>query len=338
MENTTQKETVTEKETEYICREGGEADFENVADFFIRHEYAPKQLNWSRADYLDWLRWKFLDNPDGTGRIFILEEGDGTVIGFRASLPRRYTSPGTGTFLAYQGVDALTDSRHRKKGLYMKLWRYTSPKLELPSVSFPRSFIFDAAIRRGDPIVGPPQKWSFPVALGQGIAEKPWRFFAPLADAISRLYAFIWLGTPPPALTMRPVTRFDRDFEVDTSQIHGVRSAAYLNWRFINNRMYEYWPFEFFENDESIGYCVYTVVRSKAEIYDFVVSCHRRGCLQLLLEHFRSQGIIHVRFRGIGLHLGKYGFIRRRDPLNNCKATTDVPKGRWMLTMADRDY
>ncbi len=161
---------------------------------------------------------------------------------------------------------------------------------------------------------------------------------APLVDAVSRLYAWYWLGKPPADLTMRPVTRFDHDFEVDTPLIHGVRSAEYLNWRFIDNPMYDYAAHKFLENDKSIGYCVYTVVRSKAEIYDFVVKQRKRGCLRLLIEHFRSKGIIHMRFRGIGLHLRKYGFIRRRDTLNQCRATMDAPRGPWMLTLADRDY
>jgi hypothetical protein len=45
-----------------------------------------------------------------------------------------------------------------------------------------------------------------------------------------------------------------------------------------------------------------------------------------------------VRFRGIGLRLGKYGFIPRRDPEYYCKASSDVPHGSWMLTLGDRDY
>jgi hypothetical protein len=328
---------VTENENNYTCREGSEADFEKLAEFFERHDYAPKHLNWSTVDYLDWLRWKFLGNPDGPGRVFILEDAKGTVIGFRASMPRQYTSAATGTFFAYQGADALTDINQRKKGLYMKLWRFTSPLLELPSVSFPRSFIFDAAIRRGDPPIGPTQKWWFPVALGRSI-ETPWKFLIPLANAYARIYTILFLGTHPKDLEMRPLTRFDRDFEIDPGLIHGVRSADYLNWRFIDNPMYDYSPYEFFENDKSIGYCVYTVVHSKAEIYDFVIGRRHRGCLRLLVEHLRNKEIVHMRFRGIGLRLGKYGFIRRRDPINNCKATQDVPQGAWILTMADRDY
>jgi len=323
---------------EYICREGGEADFQNLADFLVRHDYAPKHLSWAREDYLDWLRWKFLDNPDGPGRLWIMEDLTGTIVGVRANLPRRFANRKTGTFLCYHGVDALIETKLRGKRLYSNLQNFSTARLDLPSISFPRALIFNAAVRRGDYVIGPTEKWWFPVALGQSIPEKNRRFVLPMIAVSSRLYAFFWLGKPPTDLTMEPVARFERDFEIDTPFIHGVRSADYLNWRFVDNRMYDYSAYEFFQNGESIGYCVYRDAGSKTEIFDFVVSRRHRGCLRLLVEHCRNREIIHMRFRGIGLRLGKFGFVPRRDKLNHCKATKDVPRAPWMLTLADRDY
>lgn len=326
------------KEDTYTYREGSEADLQELAAFLLRHQYGPKGLNWSRADYLHWLRWKYLNNPDGPARIWIIEDSNRNIAGYRANLPRRFTGVKTGAFRGYQGVDLLVDKTLRGKGLYANLREFVSGKLDFPSISFPRTFVFDSAVRRGKPVIGPMIKWWFPVTVMQRVDGSPVGFIARLADAVSGFYSFCWLGKRPTDLIMRPVTRFDRDFVVDTPFIHGVRSAEYLNWRFIDNPMYGYSAYEFLENDEKIGYCVYTVVRSKAELCDFVVSRRQRGCLRLLIEHFRSKRVIHLRFRGIGLCLGKYGFIPRRDPLNNCRATKDVPRGTWMLTMADRDY
>jgi len=329
---------VTEIERGYTYREGGEADFQELADFLVRHDYAPKHLKWSRADYLDWLSWKYSDNPDGPARIWIIEDSNKNIAGFRANLPRRFAGAKTGTFRGYHGVDLLMDAKLRGKGLYAAFRDFVLDRLDLPSISFPRTFLQEAAVRRGRPVIGPMIKWWFPVVAGQGMAGKSWGFIAPLADAFSRLYAFLWLGKLPTDLTMRPIKRFDKDFEVDTPFIHGVRSGDYLNWRFIDNRMYDYSAYEFFQNSESIGYCVYRDTSSKVEIFDFVVSRRHRGCLRLLIEHFRSKGIIHVRFRGVGLRLGKFGFIPRRDTLNHCKGTPPVPRDPWMLTLGDRDY
>jgi hypothetical protein len=103
--------------------------------------------------------------------------------------------------------------------------------------------------------------------------------------------------------------------------------------------MYSYSAFEFFEGDECIGFCVYSLARSdKVEIYDFVVNRRRRSCLRLLIERCRSQGITYIRYRGIGLHLGKYGFTRRTDPAADCNASNDIAAGPWLLTLGDRDY
>ena len=73
-------------EWDYIYREADEADFHAIAEFLERHDYAPKGQHWSRQDYVDWLKWKFLDNPYGPARTFIVEDSHNAIVGFRASL------------------------------------------------------------------------------------------------------------------------------------------------------------------------------------------------------------------------------------------------------------
>ena len=323
---------------EYICRESGEADFPALAEFLIRHDYAPKHLNWSRQDYLDWLRWKYLENPDGTARLFIVEDSNGALMGFRASVPRCYTSAGSGTFTAYQGVDVLIDAGLRKKGLYTKLRQFANPRLGGYRLSFPNRPIFKLSMRFGDRIIGPAYKWWFPVTMKKPSAQIANRLIASGAEEVLRLYAFLWLGRMRDDVRMKPVTRFERDMDIAPQFLHGIRSASYLNWRFIDNPMYKYSSYEFFEGDECIGYCVYAYVRANAEIYDFVTAKHQRKCFRRLVEHCRADEINRLVFRGVGLQLGKYGFIRRRDALSNCNASADIPDGRWILTLADRDY
>lgn len=327
---------MAENKNAYVCREGDKSDFQELVEFLIRHDYAPKHLKWSRADYLDWLKWKYVDNPDGPARIFIVEDSNDTIAGFRASLPRRYASAETGTFMAYQGVDVLIDAGLRKKGLYTQLRQFANPKIEY-RLSFPNRPILKVSLRFGDQIIGPAHKWWFPVTAKKAV-ERQRGIIAPIADMFFRFYAFLWLGRCPTELQMRPVKRFAEDIDINARFIHGIRSARYLNWRFIDNPMYSYSAYEFLEGDECIGYCVYSVVRTTVEISDFVVTGRHRGCLGLLVDHCRSHGITRLRFRGIGLRLLKFGFIRRRDVMSNCNASSDAPQGHWVLTMADRDY
>jgi hypothetical protein len=323
---------------EYICREGGEADFEDLVEFLIRHDYAPKHLNWSRQDYMGWLKWKCVRNPDGPGRLFLVEDSKNDIVGFRISLPRKYTSANAGTFTAYQGVDVLVDSRLRKKGLYTKLRQFANPRLGGYRLSFPNRPIIRISKRFGDRIFDRCYKWSFPLAMKESVDRNRVSLIASIVDILLKVYVFSWLGRIRSDLHMKHVNRFEKDIDIDPQLLHGIRSADYLNWRFADNPMYDYFSYEFIENGECIGYCVYARVRASVEIYDFVVPRRQRECLRLLADQCRSNGSARLRFRGIGLRLAKYGFIRRRDFTNNCNASSDVPEGDWLLTMADRDY
>lgn len=322
---------------DYSIREASEADFPGIADFLTRHNYSPTHLDWSQKDYLNWLRWKFLTNPDGSGRMFIVEDSDNAVVGIRGDIPRRFTSAKTGIFLTYQGVDLLVDAGHREKGLYSKLREFAWSNLDLPKVSFPSRHVLGIILRHGFRIIAPAEKWVFPGSSEESTSGKVHRLFSSLVAMGKKLYALLWLGPHPNDLRMEPVARFNRDFDIDPAFIHGVRSAEYLNWRFIDNPMYDYSVFEFFEGDQSIGYCVYSFVRSKTEIYDFIATRRQRSCLRLLVEHCHALGITGLGFKGIGLKLGRFGFLRRRDR-DTYYTGHEAPEGDWMLTTADRDY
>jgi hypothetical protein len=140
---------------------------------------------------------------------------------------------------------------------------------------------------------------------------------------------------------MKQVERFDTTFDASADVIHGVRSAAYLNWRFLQNPMRRFAALEFLEDSLSIGYCVYAVSGSAAEMYDFICTRRRRACIHLLIEHCRSQKLTHLNFRGANLRMGSFGFLRRRSRedciISDLPDGRPAPKGPWLLTLADRD-
>ena len=324
-------------QNEFTLREASELDFPGIADFLVRHTYSPIHPEWTRQEYVTWLRWKFLTNPDGPGRMFIIEDFDKAIVGIRGDIPRRFTSRKTGTFSIYQGVDLLVDAGLREKGLYSRLRRFAWSNLDLPKVSFPSKQVLEIICRHGFRVIAPGEKWGFPLPKGNEKSDTTSGLIVPLVDAASRFYAFLWLGRYPRNLRMEPVVRFEKDFTLDPGFIHGVRSAEYLNWRFIDNAINKYSAYKFLDGDETIGYCVYAIVRGKAEIYDFIAEKRRRGCLRLLIEHYRRSGLAGLRFKGIGLKLRKFGFIRRRDR-HTYYVAHEVPEGSWMMTTADRDY
>jgi hypothetical protein len=141
---------------------------------------------------------------------------------------------------------------------------------------------------------------------------------------------------------MEPVERFTSSFELDPDFIYGIRSAEYLNWRFVDNPMHDYSVYEFFEKDSCIGYCVYSTTDSRAEIFDFVTTRRRRGCLRLLIDHCRSEHTGTLSFEGSNLGLGTLGFVRRRSTsfftASDSRKNPFMPKGRWYVTPADSDH
>jgi hypothetical protein len=183
--------------------------------------------------------------------------------------------------------------------------------------------------------------WAFPVAAGNLIASKPYGFLAPLVNVLCRVYTFLRLGGVPANLHMEPLERFINDYKVTTTLIHGVRSAAYLNWRFIDNPMQQFKVYEFRDGSGNIGYCVYKILESSAEIYDFVASRRERACLRLLVENLRKGGFSYLNFPGVGLNLRRLGFFDRGSDSDftafRPRRGPKVPEGDWMLTFCDRD-
>jgi hypothetical protein len=318
-------------------REGSEADFGEIAELMERERYGPSQLAWSRLDYLHWIRWKYLGNPDGPARVLLIEDLDGKIVGLQALLPRRFTGKRTDTMTVMHNVDAYLTAEHRRKGVFSDLTAFSRRTIIAPRITFPSEVVLRINIRNKQRKIFPLEVWWFPVSLVGSNPGRTHRILAPLAEIPVRLYASLRLGRCSRTICMRPVERFQRDFALDDDSLHGVRSAEYLNWRFLDNPMYKYSAFEFVENDEIIGYCVYTTIHGKMELFDFAAERNPRECFRLLVEHCRQARLPRLRFRGVGLCLGKYGFFRRTDPAATFTISRTVD-GPFYITMADRDF
>jgi hypothetical protein len=322
---------MTSHQSDFTCRVAEESDFPGIVELFRRNGFGPRQL--------DWIKWKYLRSPDGPVRLHIATTPDEKVIAIIARLPRRFTSAQTGPFLIFQVIDMLVDEKVRGKGVYSRLAESNRSRDYL-TFGFPNEFSERTMKEEVDTVL-PIEIWQFPVSVGRVIAGKAYGFLFSLADALSRLYTFLWLGRSPKSLEMKPINRFERDFELDPRLLHGVRSADYLNWRFIDNPNPEWSAFEFFDRERSIGYCVYAEVRGVAKIFDLVVSQNYRKCLRALVNHCFNSRITHIEFEGVGLELGKYGFLRRRSGrklvLSDTWGGLKVPQGHWFVTLADKD-
>ncbi len=309
---------------DYEFRIAGEDDFPGIEKLFA-----------SGGKRRGWTTWKYLKNPDGLTRVFVAVGPGETIVGTLAHMPRRFTSTVTGTLTVMQVVDIFVSAELRNQGVFLGLLDFARKHIEGCRIGLPNDSSYVFGLGLGWRVLGPYETWRFPVSVGERFTGTALAFMAPVANAFSRIYELCWLSRIPRNLEMKRVVRFLRDYALDPAVIHGIRSADYLNWRFVDNPDGTYCVYEFLEGEESIGYCVYTHVGSSAVISDFVTLRRRRSCLRLLIDHCREKAIAGVRFSGTGLQLGKLGFVRGWSQ-PNCTAC-DAPEGQWMITSCDID-
>lgn len=297
-----------------------------MAELFRSHNYGPQKV--------EWLRWKYFDNPDGRAKIFVGEDPEGKIIALRAHMPRYFTSQRTGKFFVRNSVDMFVAESYRGTGVYTAVWKLCRTG-DYPIIGFPNKRAKQLiANMPGDVRIDYPiDEWWYPLALGNLYGKN--NPLASVADAFSKVYSFLYLGRRPREAQMKPVQRFERDYSLEPEYIQGVRSAEFLNWRFIDNPIDEYCVYEFCSKGESLGYCVYFIEASVGKIYDLVLTGSPRSCLRLLMDHLREKGAAHLIFKSIGFQMRRYGFIRIGSP--GYFDILNTPQGKWKITLADKD-
>jgi hypothetical protein len=305
-------------------REAAEPDFQGIEKLFEGHGKRP-----------GWAVWKYLECPDGRARVFVAEGPDESIVGTLAYLPRRFTSVDTGPLTVMQTVDIFVIVELRTQGVFLRLLEYSRRHIDGPKMGVPNDSSAVFAFGLGWKALRPYETWQFPVLAGQHFAGKAAELIAPVVNALSGIYKLCWLPGSARNLEMKRITRFDKEFTLDPAVIHGLRSACYLNWRFVDNPEGNYSVYEFIEAGESVGYCVLTRAGSTAILSDFIAARCRRRFLRLLVDQCRAEGITRLNFSGAGLRLRALGFIRRRQ--SRLFSAIGVPEGKWFVTKCDVD-
>ncbi len=315
------------RDHKYTVSEATTEDFKEVESFLIGQASVIKN---SRV-----FQWKYLDNPGGRARVFVIRDEEMHIKGVLSYLPRIRESQNSERFLIMQAVDAFVSPDARGYFLYDQLIRYSSAKLATPIYTFPNKTAERIELRNGWEIIAPLNSWYFPIRIGLLLCHTRFRVLAPLLNLISRLYAFGRLNQQS-HFELRRVIEFDDDFCIRASGPFIERTGKFLNWRFINNPISEFVCHEIYISGELVGYFVYTVKGAAAVIYDFVALKDRRACIIKILEYLQAQNVSHLVFRCVGMDLGKYGFIRRRSNANiivhNLKNASPV------FTLGDSDW
>lgn len=289
-------------------REAEEKDFPVIAAVFDRNNYGLKKEAW--------IRWKYLENPDGKGRLFIAQDTAGNILGTFGFLPHILTTQGSKTFLVMESVDLFLVPEARGKKISKKLLQYGRDMICEPAIAFPNKFSESIMIRLGWKPFAPLKTWFFPVTIDGGYTQHSFKFMSSAVGMLSRNYTRLFLPDRFPDIRIRMLGEGEM-FADSMGSFSCGRSAAFLNWRFRKNPCKDYAAMEFLQSDQSIGYCVMAIEKNSATIFDYCAQKHKRTCLRRIVDFCRERAIPYLFFRGVGLQLWHLGFMK-------LSSTTDV--------------
>jgi len=205
----------------YSISEAREIDLKDIEEFFKGTDYILRNK--------ELLHWKYLGNPAGQARIFLVRKGGLKIKGALSFLPRICVKPNSDRFLIMQAVDAFLAPEARGQSLYSKLIKYSTSKLGMPIYGFPNKIAERIEVRSGWKILAPINSWYFPINIGQLLSNSKLRFFTPLLNSISKIYAYFWLNMNQNKVELRKINKFKNDFVVNGGYLYIERTAKFLN-------------------------------------------------------------------------------------------------------------
>ena len=313
---------------EYAFREADRSDFPKITFFFNNLNYGLKEEKW--------LEWKYLKNPFGQGRIFLMEDSNNHIKGTLGYIPRVIINRETGPLRVMESVDLFFAPEARGKRLFPKIQRFAMNLINTPLIAFPNKRSERITLQLGWQTLAPLESWYLPIEWVRHPPKHTSKYLHSLIGLLGRIYAAFCLIGDSKNSKIKPVNKFRHEFNKKSNRTWFRHSLNYLNWRFIDNPTREYTAFEFYENEDLTGYCVLGVQGSSAMIYDFFAPRNTRACMQKLLKHCQETRIRSLHFRGVGLHLWRFGFIRLFTTIN--LVSFNLPKKSWILTLSDSDW
>jgi hypothetical protein len=273
----------------------------------------------------EWLEWKYFRHPYGwTHSYKILENDD--IVGAVALLPQAFFYQGR-RIVGVQAVDGLMGREIRGKGLFNDvmafLWRQPpkGQEREYFYLSFPslpasvKAHAFAGWERLGD------------FALYSCVLNRRALRRLPGAAWTASVTRPLWplvrrwqLASASPDVAVEEIDRFTEDLDrfFPPDRVRGDRSAAFLNWRVIDNPRDVMKAFRLRERGEIVGYVIVKVLERNLEIMDLKFLAPRVRYLASFLRHVIRQELgdsVDVRllprhpYRGL---VRRVGFFRRR--------------------------
>jgi hypothetical protein len=248
-------------------------------------------------------RRKYLENPAGQVVTFVARDGD-KLVGSYPLHPALFSVFGK-EILIYQSADTMTDPAYRRGGVYRTLRKTAHLWLVKEGVpftyGFPNVISLAANKRSGFELVGRLTRWVKPIPAGEG---------EPVRKALNSIFHgfFSALNPPRDVKPAEELDRFDERIDAvwarvkDDRRIAGVRSRAFLEWRYGHkDDAITAW----ISNPERPdGYVIAETTPKGVWIRDLLANRANRGTVYSLLsavvEFGRSIGARHVVFPHTG--------------------------------------
>lgn len=337
------------------------ADRDGIVALLGRH--------FGRALLTDGYDWLFFGNPAGQELVWLAEDAtSGEVVGVAAGYPRRMRVDAVEVMALNLGYFAF-DTPYRSLGPALELLRVSLEPVRLGEFAFaydhPSESMLAIYRRMGGMQVGRMQRWvrllscRHAVALrcGEGLLG---RLLGSVGDAALRARAAL---EPAPrgidvALLEGPCTEeFDAldDRLRGACRIEGVRSAAYLNWRYLQSITWRHEVLCARRRGELVGYVVLRLDRewpivTLVEMAPAPESDVRRALLVGALAYARERGARALVAHGLADSavtriFRELGFIRRQVGSSFCAvAAAESPLRQavghphnWWIIEGDRD-
>jgi ribosomal protein S18 acetylase RimI-like enzyme len=308
-------------------REASEEDFPAVAKLFDRNNYGLRKEAW--------IHWKYLENPDGKGRLFVARDSEGNILGTVGFIPHSLVMVGGRTLIVMEAVDLFVGPEARGRKIAKKLLQYGLDNIQEKVIAFPNQLSERVTIEMGWKPLAPLETWVFPVRIDGGRTDKMFNSALPVVKMFSKNYARLFL--PQNAYLIQSRILGEGELFQDTIMNYpSARSAAFLNWRFRNNPCKDYVAMEFLLYDQPIGYCIISIEKNCATIFDYFSTQYERRCLRQIVDYCVSRDIALLILRGVGLRLWHFGFIRYPSKIKVlCRGLEDRP---CTLMLRDSDW
>ena len=311
--------------------------------------------------------WIYLQNPYGKAIAWVIwDEKKGIPVGFTSAFPREMLVQGK-KVMCWNCGDFSIEKPYRTLGIAVKLRKAAKLAIEAGEMPFlyahPNNRMVHVHLRVGHQKIAHMKRYALPIRLSKylpqnAIAKGIGGIIDPILSSMARL-KFRKMGD------YEILSRKDMNFSSShTSLCHalndifpviGLRDEVYLNWKFREHPILDFYLFNYYEAGKLVGYIIYSVQKQSANLAE-VLALPDDGMWENMVSTFiwamlkqapevKSISVVTQEFNPVVPVLEKMGFRFRDDATSSVIAYTGdshlrpfvLDGKKWFMTVGDRD-